>query len=379
MRIGPYTLINNLALAPMAGVTDLPFRLLCRRMGAGIAAGEMLTSDVRLWHTEKSRRRMDHTGESEPRVVQIAGGDAQMMSEAARRNVDAGAQIIDINMGCPAKKVCNKAAGSALMRDETLVRGILEEVVGAVTVPVTLKMRTGWDAANKNAVTIARMAEDIGVQALAIHGRTRACMYQGAAEYETIRAIKLAVSIPVFANGDIDSPHKAKLVLEQTGADGLMIGRSAQGRPWIFREIAAYLQHGRELPAPSSAEVRDIMLAHLRDLHAFYGEEAGVRVARKHIDWYAKGHPAGHALRPAVMQANDALTQLECAREYFDALDGQEARMVRSHGSEEAPDGQDVRMVRSHGREETPEQAAAAHPCATLRAAAAPDTLSNAA
>ncbi len=321
MRIGPYTLANNLALAPMAGVTDLPFRLLCRRMGAGIAAGEMLTSDVRLWHTEKSRRRMDHSGEPEPRVVQIAGGDAQMMADAARRNVEAGAQIIDINMGCPAKKVCNKAAGSALMRDESLVREILAAVVAAVPVPVTLKMRTGWDATTRNAVTIARMAEDCGIQALAVHGRTRACMYQGDAEYDTIRAVKQAVSIPIFANGDIDSPRKAQLVLEQTGADGLMIGRSAQGRPWIFREIAAYLRSGEPAPAPSAAEVRDIMLAHLRDLHAFYGEEAGVRVARKHVDWYAKGHPSGHALRHAVMQANDAVTQLERAKEYFEALE----------------------------------------------------------
>jgi tRNA-dihydrouridine synthase B len=327
MRIGPYTLANNLALAPMAGVTDLPFRLLCRRMGAGIAAGEMLTSDVRLWHTEKSRRRMDHSGEPEPRVVQIAGGDPQMMLEAAQRNVDGGAQIIDINMGCPAKKVCNKAAGSALMRDEALVRQILETVVKAVNVPVTLKMRTGWDTENKNAVTIARMAEDIGIQALAVHGRTRACMYRGEAEYETIRAIKRAVAIPIFANGDIDSPRKAKLVLEQTGADGLMIGRSAQGRPWIFREIAAYLDSGHELHAPSIAEVRDIMLAHLRDLHAFYGEGAGVRVARKHIDWYAKGHTAEpvlseskDALRHAVMQASNALTQLDCARAYFNGI-----------------------------------------------------------
>jgi tRNA-dihydrouridine synthase B len=335
-HIGPHTLPNNLALAPMAGVTDLPFRLLCRRMGAGIAAGEMLTSDVRLWNTEKSRRRMDHSGEPEPRVVQIAGGDAPMMAEAARRNVDAGAQIIDINMGCPAKKVCNKAAGSALLRDEILVREILEAVVAAVSVPVTLKMRTGWDAANRNAVTIAKIAEAVGIQALAVHGRTRACMYRGDAEYATIRAVKVAVSIPVFANGDIDSPHKAKLVLEHTGADGLMIGRSAQGRPWIFREIAAYLRTGETLPAPSSTEVRDIMLAHLRDLHAFYGEEAGVKVARKHVDWYAKGHPSGHALRRAVMQANDAPTQLERAREYFDALAAAEedVRMRQTQGCE---------------------------------------------
>jgi tRNA-dihydrouridine synthase B len=324
MRIGPYTLANNLALAPMAGVTDLPYRLLCRRMGAGLAAGEMLTSDVRLWTTEKSRRRMDHTGEAEPRVVQIAGGDPQMMAEAAQRNVDAGAEIIDINLGCPAKKVCNKAAGSALMKDEPLVRGILEAVVKAVKAPVTLKMRTGWDPDHRNGVAIARMAEAIGVQALAVHGRTRACMYQGNAEYETIRTIKQNVTIPVFANGDIDSPRKAKFVLEQTGADGLMVGRSAQGRPWIFREIAAYLRDGSVTPEPSIEEVRDIMLAHLRDLHAFYGEEAGVRVARKHIDWYAKGRPAGHAFRHAVMQAEDAQTQLASARAYFDA--GAEAR-----------------------------------------------------
>jgi tRNA-dihydrouridine synthase B len=320
MRLGPYILANNLALAPMAGVTDLPFRLLCRRMGAGIAAGEMLTSDVRLWNTAKSRRRMDHSGEAEPRIVQIAGGDAGMMAEAARRNVDGGAQIIDINMGCPAKKVCNKAAGSALMKDEPLVREILEAVVKSVNVPVTLKMRTGWDAEHRNGIVIARMAEEIGVQALAIHGRTRACMYQGAAEYETIRAIKQTVRIPIFANGDIDSPHKAKFVLEQTGADGLMMGRSAQGRPWIFREIDAYLKTGLESPEPSIAEVRDIMRAHLRDLHAFYGEEVGVRVARKHINWYAKGRAAGHALRNAVMLAEDARTQLAAAEAYFDAL-----------------------------------------------------------
>ena len=319
MRIGPYELVNNLALAPMAGVTDLPFRLLCRRMGAGIAAGEMLTSDVRLWHTEKSRRRMDHSGEPEPRVVQIAGGDPEMMAEAARRNVDAGAQIIDINMGCPAKKVCNKAAGSALLKDEPLVRQILEAVVKAVDVPVTLKTRTGWNPDTRNGPAVARMAESIGVQALAIHGRTRACMYQGDAEYDTIAAIKQSVSIPIFANGDIDSGVKAKLVLEQTGVDGLMIGRSAQGRPWIFGEILAAL-NGDAFREPSFAEVRDIMLAHLRDLHAFYGEEAGVRVARKHIDWYAKSRALAPALRQAVMQATDASIQIERVQAYFDAL-----------------------------------------------------------
>jgi tRNA-dihydrouridine synthase B len=319
MQIGPYKLVNNLALAPMAGVTDLPFRLLCRRMGAGVAAGEMLTCDVRLWHTEKSRRRMDHSGEPEPRVVQIAGGDPEMMAEAARRNVDAGAQIIDINMGCPAKKVCNKAAGSALMKDEPLVRQILEAVVKAVDVPVTLKTRTGWNPDLRNGPAIARMAESIGVQALAIHGRTRACMYQGNAEYDTIAAIKQSVSIPIFANGDIDSGVKAKLVLEQTGVDGLMIGRSAQGRPWIFAEIIAAL-NGEAFHEPSIAEVRDIMLAHLRDLHAFYGEQAGVRVARKHIDWYAKSRASAPALRQAVMQATDASIQIERVQAYFDAL-----------------------------------------------------------
>ena len=319
MQIGRYKLVNNLALAPMAGVTDLPFRLLCRRMGAGIAAGEMLTCDVRLWHTEKSRRRMDHSGEPEPRVVQIAGGDPDMMAEAARRNVDAGAQVIDINMGCPAKKVCNKAAGSALLKDEPLVRQILEAVVKAVDVPVTLKTRTGWNRDLRNGPAIARMAESIGVQALAIHGRTRACMYEGNAEYDTIAAIKQSVSIPIFANGDIDSGAKAKLVLEQTGVDGLMIGRSAQGRPWIFREIIAAL-NGDAFHEPSFAEVRDIMLAHLRDLHAFYGEEAGVRVARKHIDWYAKSRASAPALRQAVMQATDASIQIERVQAYFDAL-----------------------------------------------------------
>lgn len=320
MQIGPYKLVNNLALAPMAGVTDLPFRLLCRRMGAGIAAGEMLTSDVRLWNTPKSRRRMDHSGESEPRIVQIAGGDPAMMVEAAQRNVDAGAQIIDLNMGCPAKKVCNKAAGSALMKDEPLVREILQAVVKSVNVPVTLKMRTGWNAENRNSVVIARMAEDIGIQALAIHGRTRACMYEGNAEYATIAAIKSSVRIPVYANGDIDSPHKAKYVLEQSGADGLMIGRSAQGRPWIFREVEFFLRTGQLLQAPSIAEVRDTMLAHLRDLHAFYGEAAGVRVARKHIDWYAKGRTHVQSFRNAVMQATDSRNQLDRASDYFDAL-----------------------------------------------------------
>ncbi len=320
VRIGPYQLTNNLALAPMAGVTDLPFRLLCRRLGAGIAAGEMLTSDARLWHTEKSRRRMDHSGEPEPRVVQIAGGDAEMMADAARRNVDAGAQIIDINMGCPAKKVCNKAAGSALLRDEKLVAEILHTVVNAVSVPVTLKIRTGWNPENRNGVTIARLAEDAGIQSLAVHGRTRACHYTGVAEYGTAALIKQAVRIPVFVNGDIDSPQKAKSVLEETGADGLMIGRSAQGRPWIFREVEHFLTTGELLPPPCPAEVRDIMTTHLCNLHDFYGEEAGVRVARKHIGWYAKDRPGAEAFWAKVVKPDTAAEQLALVSEYFDQL-----------------------------------------------------------
>ena len=287
MNIGPYRLDAGLALAPMAGVTDRPFRMLCRRLGAAIAASEMVTSDVRLWHTDKSRRRMDHSGEPSPRIVQIAGGDAPMMAEAARRNADAGAEIIDINMGCPAKKVCNKAAGSALLRDEALVAEILRTTVAAAGVPVTLKIRTGWDPAQRNGVTIARIAEDCGIAALAVHGRTRADMYNGEAEYDTIRAIKAAVRIPVFANGDIDSGAKARRVLELTGADGVMIGRAALGQPWIFRAIRGFLgtATGGGGP-PTAAEVRDIILVHLDDLYAFYGEHAGPRVARKHLGWY---------------------------------------------------------------------------------------------
>ncbi len=298
MRLGPYTLATPLALAPMAGVTDRPFRMLCRRLGAGVAASEMVTSDVRLWGTKKSRLRMDHAGEPEPRVVQIAGGDVAAMVEAARLNADAGAQIIDINMGCPAKKVCNKAAGSALLRDETLVGAILAAVVAAVDVPVTLKIRTGWDRDNRNGVAIARLAEAAGIAALAVHGRTRADHYEGAAEYQTIRAIKDAVRIPVFANGDIDSGAKARAVLEETGADALMIGRAAQGRPWIFNQLKHFLATGATLAPPALAEVRDIMLAHFEQLYAFYGEHAGVRVARKHFGWY-RDAAFGGSTRPA--------------------------------------------------------------------------------
>ena len=307
MKIGPFELDAPLALAPMAGVTDRPFRILCRRLGAAVAASEMVTSDVRLWHTAKSRRRMDHEGEPEPRIVQIAGGDAPMMAEAARRNADAGAQIIDINMGCPAKKVCNKAAGSALLNDEPLVAQILAATVAAAGVPVTLKIRTGWDPANRNGVRIARIAEDCGVAALAVHGRTRAEHYRGAAEYDTIRAIKAAVTIPVFANGDIDSGAKAQQVLHQTGADGVMIGRAALGAPWIFRELRAALGTSTTpLAAPTPREVRDIILAHLDDLYAFYGEYTGLRVARKHLGWYRDGVAAwSSGTVPAALPPRD--------------------------------------------------------------------------
>jgi tRNA-dihydrouridine synthase B len=320
IHIGPYQLTSNLALAPMAGVTDLPFRKLCRQLGAGLAASEMLTSDVTLWHTQKSQRRMGHDGENAPRSVQIAGGDAEMMVEAAQRNVDAGAEIIDINMGCPAKKVCNKAAGSSLLRDEELVARILKAVVAKVSVPVTLKIRTGWSPDARNGVRIAHIAEDSGVQALAVHGRTRACMFNGDAEYETIAAIKQSVRIPIFANGDIDSPQKAKLVLEKTGADGLMIGRSAQGNPWIFREVDHFLHTGKLLQPASIAEVRDTMRAHLRNLYAHYGEWSGVRVARKHIAWYARGRPNADIFRATVMQAESAESQLDTVDAYFARL-----------------------------------------------------------
>jgi tRNA-dihydrouridine synthase B len=320
IQIGPYRLHGRALLAPMAGVTDLPFRRLCRRMGAALAAGEMIAADPRLWDTRKSRQRREHSGEPEPRVVQIAGGDPATMAEAARRNVDAGAQIIDINMGCPAKKVCNKDAGSALLRDEALVAGILQATVRAVDVPVTLKIRTGWDAASRNALAVARIAEDAGIRALAVHGRTRACRFAGVAEYATVAAVKRAVKIPVFANGDIDSAAKAVAVLRETGADGVMIGRAAQGRPWIFREIGALLAGEAAPRAPTPREVRDIMLAHLRDLYEFYGHEPGARIARKHIGWYCAERPHAEAFRRSVMQVASAEAQLALVREFFDAL-----------------------------------------------------------
>jgi tRNA-dihydrouridine synthase B len=317
VKIGPYALPSNVLLAPMAGVTDRPFRILCRRFGAGLAASEMLSADVRLWDTPKSRRRMDHTGEPSPRVVQIAGFDPSMMAEAARRNVDAGAQIVDINMGCPAKKVCNRSAGSALLQDEGLVARILHAVVRAVDVPVTLKTRTGWDAGHKNGVRIGMLAEDNGIQALAIHGRTRADLYQGFAEHETVAAIKAAVKIPVFANGDIDSPQRARQVLAVTQCDGVMIGRAAQGRPWIFDEVNFFLATGESRAELAPEKVRDIMRAHLEDLYALYGDETGVRVARKHLSWYFRQHPGQEALRDRLVKIETPQEQLATLLENF--------------------------------------------------------------
>ncbi|WP_375740359.1 tRNA dihydrouridine synthase DusB [Pseudomonas boanensis] len=317
VRIGPYALPNPVILAPMAGVTDRPFRLLCRRLGAGMVVSEMVTSDVRLWNSRKSRLRLLHEGDPEPRSVQIAGGDPEMLAEAARANVALGAQIIDINMGCPAKKVCNKAAGSALMKDEALVAEILEAVVGAVDVPVTLKIRTGWDRSNRNGIQVAKIAEQAGIQALAVHGRTRADLYTGEAEYDTIAAIKQAVSIPVFANGDIDSPQKARQVLDATGADALLIGRAAQGRPWIFREIAHYLATGELLPPPGLVEVERILLEHLAALHAFYGDEMGVRIARKHVGWYLATLPGAREFRTKFNRLESTDAQCANVREFF--------------------------------------------------------------
>jgi tRNA-dihydrouridine synthase B len=295
MQIGNIWLKNNLICAPMAGVTDRPFRQLVKKLGAGMAVSEMVASNSKLWQTEKSMLRGNHAGEVDPIVVQIAGGTPEMMAEAARYNVTRGAQIIDINMGCPAKKVCNVAAGSALLQNEPLVARILDAVVGAVDVPVTLKIRTGWDREHKNALTIARMAEASGIQSLAVHGRTRADLYNGTAEYETIRAVKQAVNIPVIANGDIDSPEKAQAVLAFTGADAVMIGRAAQGRPWIFRQIAWFLKTGTHLAPPAMREVKALVAEHLQNLYAFYGEEKGYRVARKHIGWLVSGNGTAHA------------------------------------------------------------------------------------
>lgn len=320
MQIGPYKLSNNLVLAPMAGITDRPFRQLCKRMGAGMAVSEMVSSNSLLWGSEKTKRRANHEGETEPKSVQIMGAEPKLMAEAARYNADNGAQIIDINMGCPAKKVCNVAAGSALLQHEGLVKQILEAVVGAVDIPVTLKIRTGWDTENRNGVAIARIAQESGIQALAVHGRTRACAYRGEAEYDTIADIKQAINIPVIANGDITSPEKAKFVLERTGVDGIMIGRAAQGRPWIFREIEHFLKTGETLPEPSIKDVRDILIAHLHNLYDFYGEYTGVRMARKHISWYSKGQRHGGAFRDAVNRVDNIEEQLKMTEEFFERI-----------------------------------------------------------
>ncbi|MDP1606673.1 MAG: tRNA dihydrouridine synthase DusB [Rhodocyclaceae bacterium] len=313
-----FTLRNNLFVAPMAGVTDRPFRQLCKKLGAGLAVSEMVTSNSLLYGSAKTRRRADHTGEVEPIVVQIAGADPALMAQAARYNVERGAQIIDINMGCPAKKVCNVMAGSALMQNEALVAGILNAVVAAVPeTPVTLKFRTGWNRENKNAPTIARIAEDCGVRAIAIHGRTRADQYQGCAEYDTIALVKSQVKIPVIANGDIATPEKAKFVLDYTGADGVMIGRAAQGRPWLFREIEHFLKTGAVLPAPTFAEIHAILREHLADLYAFYGADTGVRIARKHISWYTKGIVGAARFRHAMNQLEAIDAQLAATDEFF--------------------------------------------------------------
>jgi tRNA-dihydrouridine synthase B len=321
MHVGPYAIDPPLILAPMAGVTDKPFRLLCKRLGAGYAVSEMTTSDPRLWLTRKSLLRLDHAGEPAPIGVQIAGSDPAALADAARHAVDHGAQIVDINMGCPAKKVCNAWAGSALLRDEALVARIVEAVVAAVPVPVTLKIRTGFNNAQKNGLAVARIAADAGIRALAVHGRTRDMLYKGDAEYATIAAIKQSIRIPVIANGDVTSPQKARAVLAATCADALMIGRAAQGRPWIFREIAHYLATGESLPAPPLAFVRDTLLEHVRALHEFYGEEAGVRIARKHLKWYAQDRPENAAFGALVVRAETAAEQVRVTRDYFAALE----------------------------------------------------------
>ena len=317
MQIGPYRIDPPLGLAPMAGVTDKPFRQLCKRLGAGLATSEMTTSDPRLWMTRKSLKRMDHAGEPDPVSVQIAGYDPAMLADAARYNVDHGAQIIDINMGCPAKKVCNVYAGSALLQDEALVARICTATARAVAVPVTLKIRTGWNRDNRNGIRIAQIAQESGIAALAVHGRTRADLYNGEAEYDTIAAIKASVSIPVLANGDIDTPQKARDILAHTKCDGLLIGRAAQGRPWIFREIAHFLATGETLPAPSAQEVCAILIEHLENLYAFYGERQGVRIARKHLGWYANDREENAAFRRVANQAETAAEQLLLTREYF--------------------------------------------------------------
>lgn len=319
MKIGPHELRNNVFVAPMAGVTDRPFRQLCKELGAGYAVSEMAASNPRLWASEKSSRRTDHTGEMEPKAVQIAGAVPEELADCAKFNVDRGAQIIDINMGCPVKKVCNNWCGSALLQHEDLVQRILEAVVPAVNVPVTLKFRTGWNRENKNALRIARIAEQAGIQMLTLHGRTRADGYTGDAEYDTIAAVKAAVNIPVVANGDITTPEKARFVLDKTGADAVMIGRAAQGRPWIFREIDHFLRTGEHLPPPLVAEVRKLMDEHLQAHYAFYGEFLGVRTARKHIGWYVRDLPGGEEFRQEMNRLESTAEQLRAVDSFFES------------------------------------------------------------
>ena len=343
MQFAGFQLRNNLFVAPMAGVTDRPFRQLCKKLGAGLAVSEMVTSNSLLYGSAKTRRRANHDGEVDPISVQIAGADPQMMADAARFNVDNGAQIIDINMGCPAKKVCNVMAGSALMQDETLVARILEAVVGAVpNTTVTLKFRTGWNRENRNAPNIARIAEASGIQLIAIHGRTRADQYTGDAEYDTIAHVKTLVKIPVIANGDITNARKAKFVLDYTGADGVMIGRAAQGRPWIFREIEHFLNTGEELPPPTVTEINQLCREHLLDLYNFYGEDAGVKIARKHISWYTKGLVGSAAFRRSMNQLATVDEQFAAVDEFFGQLADASARLVYEHELYEAQQSQSL-------------------------------------
>ena len=342
MNIGPFALANNLFVAPMAGVTDRPFRMLCKKLGAGYAVSEMVTSRRDLWDSLKTSRRANHTGEPEPIAVQIAGTEAQMMADAAAYNIDRGAQIIDINMGCPAKKVCNKWAGSALMQDETLALQIVSAVVAACAprnVPVTLKMRTGWDNAHKNALPLARAFEDAGVQMITVHGRTREQGYKGFAEYDTVAEVKAALHIPVVANGDIDSAEKAREVLAYTGADAVMLGRVAQGRPWIFREAAYFLATGTHLAPPLVGEVKRLLLEHLLDHYALYGDFTGVRSARKHIGWYVRGLPGGEVFRAQMNSLEDCQAQLDAVGAFFDNLGDQMDRIPAGRDSARVPQG----------------------------------------
>jgi tRNA-dihydrouridine synthase B len=331
VRFADFELRNNVFVAPMAGVTDRPYRQLCKNLGAGYAVAEMAASNPRLWLTEKTSRRLNHQGEMEPKAVQIAGADPELLVEAALHNVDCGAQVIDINMGCPAKKVCHVAAGSALLQDVSLVGRILDRVVGAVSavsrVPVTLKFRTGWNAETRNAVEIARLAESCGVHLLTLHGRTRADFFAAPAEYDTIAAVKAAVRVPVVANGDIDSPQKARAVLDYTGADAVMIGRAAQGRPWIFREVAHYLATGTELAPPGTAEIGRVLHQHLLDHYAFYGEACGMRTARKHIGWYVRALPGGELFRQRMNRLETCEQQLGAVDDFFAELGAKYERL----------------------------------------------------